>query len=148
MKKLITLLAMIMVSQAALAAPVTSYFPRERLGELLARHFDLATIRSSLGPKRSPGANTFALLGITPSTTDNISAVFDTEIWYYSITVLRRGDINKDGIEDLELCFVDRVKQKYHGYNSQQALLVSRYTPDGNIVALAYSVTGCETFHR
>ncbi len=147
MKKLIALVTMTLLPVAAsAAAPVVSHFPAQGLGELLARQFDLASIRSSLGPSRGPGKNTFASLGIKPSLTEDRKVVFDSPEWFYSMTVLRRGDFNKDGIEDLEVCFVDRAKQG--SYNAQKALLVTRYARDAMPVALAFSMDGCETFAR
>ncbi len=145
MKRHISLIALIVLPQlVSAAAPVTSYMPARGLGELLASRFDLATIRSSMGPRRTAEANTFASLGHRPSNTSDTSVVFDSGDWYYSLTVLRRGDFNKDGIEDLEVCFVDHARPGYATYNSQQALLVTRYAPDGNLLALAYSMQGCE----
>ncbi len=146
MKKLISLIALIALPQAALAAePEISFLPKHGLGDLLARRFDLSTVRSSLGPRRSPTTNTFASLGLRPSSANDNSVEFDTADWYYGMKVLRRGDLNKDGIEDLEVCFTDRAAPKFATYNAQQALLITRYAPDGNLVALAYSMNGCET---
>ncbi len=147
MKKLIALAVLATLSATASSAvPVVSHFPAQALGELLARQFDLASVRSSFGPKRSPGKNTFAALGLTPSLAQEDKVVFDSPQWYYSMTVLRRGDFNNDGIEDLEVCFVDRARQG--SYNAQRALLVTRYQPNAMLVALAYSMDGCETFAR
>jgi hypothetical protein len=149
MKKLIPLIALIVLPQLALAAePLISFLPRHGIGELLATRFDLSTIRSSMGPRRTPATNTFALLGLRPTSATDNSVEFDTTEWYYAMTVLRRGDLNKDGIEDLEVCFVDRAAPEYASYKAQKALLVTRYAADGNLIALAYSLNGCETFPR
>ncbi len=147
MKNVIALAALAILPAAAYAAvPAVSHIPAQGLGELLARQFDLASIRSSFGPKRGPGKNTFAALGLQPSLAQDDKVVFDSPQWYYSMTVLRRGDFNNDGIEDLEVCFVDRAKQG--SYNAQRALLVTRYQPHAMLVALAYGMDGCETFAR
>ena len=130
------------------ATPPRSWLPQRGLGELLATRFDLSTIRSSLGPKRSAAANTFAALGLRASSVSDTGVIFDDAQWHLSMTVLRRGDFNTDGIEDLEVCFVDRAAPAYATYNAQKALLVTRYAPDGNLVALAYTMDGCESFAR
>lgn len=146
MKKIIAIIALVALPAVAAATPFISHLPAHGLGDLLARQFDLASIRSSLGPSRSPGKNTFASLGIWPSLTQDTKVVFDDPSWYFAMTVLRRGDFNKDGVEDLEVCFVNRAKRG--SYNAQQALLVTRYAPDASLVALAFSMDGCKTFAR
>ncbi len=149
MKKLIPAIVLLAAPQLVFAAaPSLSFFPRDGLGELLATRFDLSTIRSSIGPRRGPGANTFAALGMRSSSAGDTRVVFDTGNWRYEITVLRRGDFNRDGLEDLEVCFIDRAAPAHATYNAQQALLVTRYTADGNLVALAYAMDGCESFGR
>ncbi len=149
MKKRILGIVSLLVAQAGQAATApNSWLPQRGLGELLATRFDLATIRSSLGRKRSAATNTFASLGLRPASVSDTGVVFDDGNWHRSMTVLRRGDFNRDGIEDLEVCFVDRAAPAYATYNAQKALLVTRYASDGNLVALAYAMEGCESFAR
>lgn len=66
----------------------------------------------------------------------------DNDDWYYELRVLRRADINGDGLEDLDVCWIDRAKGGT--YSSQQSLLVTRYSPSAYAVALKYEVFGCE----
>jgi len=60
------------------------------------------------------------------------------------VSWLHRDNINKDGIEDLEVCFTDRAKQGT--YSTQQALLVTRYSSSSYVVALRFEVNGCEAY--
>lgn len=71
---------------------------------------------------------------------------FDGTDWYYAMRILRRADINHDGIEDLEGCFIDKAKGAT--YNSQQALLITRYSDASLALALKFDVDGCESFAR
>lgn len=128
------------------AADVTSYFPDRDVARFLIANFDLASVRSSFGPRRTAAQRTFASLGQVPTKVTQELVEFDGADWYYSLRVLRRGDLNGDGIEDLEVCFADRAKGAT--YNSQQALLISRYSDAGLAVALRFEVSGCETFAR
>lgn len=131
---------------SAHAADVTSYFPGRDLAQFLVANFDIASVRSSFGPRRAPAQRTFASLGQVPTKVTKELLEFDGPDWYYSLRVLRRGDFNGDGIEDLEVCFTDRAKAGT--YNSQQALLISRYSDSGLAVALRFEVSGCESFAR
>ncbi|MDB5749092.1 MAG: hypothetical protein JWP72_3940 [Massilia sp.] len=68
-------LCCLMLATAAQAAPPTTYFPATGLGSFLAEKFDLASIRSSFGPRRTPAMRTFADFGMKPSkaTDDTVS---------------------------------------------------------------------------
>lgn len=130
---------------ASLAAPV-SHFPKKDIGRFLAENFDVATIRSSLGPMRTPQKRTFAALGIKPSKHGENGVEFASDTWHYEMRVLRRADINSDGIEDLEACFTDRAIGAT--YNAQQALLITRYSKKELAIALSFKVDGCEEFAK
>ena len=122
----------------AQAAPLTSHFPRKDLGRFLAMEFDLASIRSSFGPRRLPAQRTFADFGMKPSTATDRGAVFDTPgDWFYALEVVGRRDVNRDGIEDLEVCFTDRA-QNGGNYHTSTGLLVTGYADDTYAVALNY----------
>jgi hypothetical protein len=73
--------------------------------------------------------------------------VFDIpDDWFYEMRIVGRRDVNGDGIEDLEVCFVDRATNG-GTYNSSQALLITRYSADSYAIALGFSVDGvCENY--
>lgn len=121
-------------------AAVESYFPAKDLGRFLSEKFDLATIRSSFGPRRTPAKRTFADFGMKPSQLAEDSVVFLTPgDWLYEIRVVARGDFNRDGIEDLEVCFADHALNG-GTYDVAQGLLLTRYSGDGYVIALSYSL--------
>lgn len=124
----------------AYAAPVVSYFPDRDVGQFLAEKFDLASIRSSLGPRRLPTQRTFADLGIKPSTVTKDAVVFLSEgDWYYELRVVGRRDVNRDGVEDLEVCFYDRAMNGGN-YDAAEGLLITRYSKDSYALALSFSL--------
>jgi len=132
------------------AAPLVSHFPKNDLGLFLAEKFDLATIRSSFGPRHSPSQRTFADFGIKPSiATENALAFNIPGDWRYELRVMARRDVNSDGIEDLEVCFTDRALNG-GTYNVSKGLLITRYLADGYAVALSYSLKDgiCEEYAR
>ena len=131
---------------AASAQPTTSFFPTRGVAQFLVENFDLASIRSSFGNRRTPAKRTLADFDMAPTVAADELLEFDDPHWYYGIKVLRRGDFNKDGIEDLEICFVDRAKEG--SYYSQQPLLVTRYSATTYAVAINFEVDGCEQFAR
>lgn len=132
------------------AANVESYFPTQELGRLLTERFDLATIRSSFGPRRTPEKRTFADFGIKPSqSTDNSVVFLIPGDWLYELRIVARGDFNRDGIEDLKVCFIDRALNG-GTYDSAEGLLLTRYSWDGYVIALSFSLEdgACPSYAR
>ena len=90
--------------QIKAATPVVSYFPKEDLGLFLAANFDLASIRSSFGPRRTPVLRTFANFGMKPSTATENALIFDEPSgWLYELKIVGWRDVNSDGVEDLDV---------------------------------------------
>lgn len=136
--------------QGAQAAPVVSHFPDKELGRFLADRFDLATIRSSFGPKRTPALRTFSDFGLKPSKATDNALVFDTPgDWRYELRIVGRRDVNSDGIEDLEVCFTERALNG-GTYDTAQGLLLTRYAKDGHVIALNFSLqhAACPEYAR
>ena len=134
-----TLLCLAMAGSVQ-AEPVVSHFPRNDLGRFLAEKFDLATIRSSLGPRRTPAQRTFAHFGMKPTrSTANGLVIERPGDWFYELRIVSRRDVNGDGIEDLEACFIDRALNG-GTYDSAQGLLITRYSADGYAIALHYAL--------
>lgn len=130
---------LVLASPAHAAEPV-SYFPKSGLGQFLAQNFDLASIRSSLGPRRTPAQRTFADFGMKPSKATDETLVFDQAgHWLYQMDIVGRRDVNGDGIEDLEVCFLDRARNG-GSYHASQGLLVSRYSADSYALALNFKL--------
>ncbi|MES2127826.1 MAG: hypothetical protein V4463_11190 [Pseudomonadota bacterium] len=103
-----------------------------------AGKFDLASIRSSIGPRRTAAQRTFADLGMKPSKATEDALVFDSPgDWRYDLRIVARRDVNRDGIEDLEVCFIDRALNG-GSYDNSQGLLITRYSAAGYAVALSY----------
>jgi hypothetical protein len=120
------------------AAPLVSYFPKQDLGQFLADRFDLASIRSSFGPRRSPAQRSFADVGMKPSKATEDSLVFERPgDWLYVLQIVGRRDVNGDGIEDLEVCFTDRALNG-GSYDTTKSLLITRYSADGYALALSF----------
>lgn len=132
------------------AAPVASYFPKQNLGQFLADKFDLASIRSSFGPRRLPALRTFSDFGMKPTkATDNVLVFESPGDWRYELRIVGRRDVNGDGIEDLEVCFIDRALNG-GTYNTSEGLLITRYSADGYAIALSYSLDDgvCDNYAR
>lgn len=128
------------------AATPETHIPEQDAARFLVDYLDLATFRNSLGPRRTAVNRTFTTLGIAPSFVSETTVVLEDDDWYYSLEILRRTDINRDGIEDLEVCFVDRAKQGT--YATQHPILLTRYAASGYVVALQFEVDGCERYVR
>ena len=124
------------------AAPVISHFPQQGLGLFLASHFDLASIRSSFGPRRDRrGQRTLDDFGMTPTKATDNDLIYDVPgDWYVRMQVTGRRDVNGDGIEDLEVCLTDRA-QNGGTYRSVQGLVITRYASDTYALALGFSAS-------
>jgi hypothetical protein len=121
---------------------VVSHFPQQGLGQFLAEQFDLASIRSSLGPRRTPSQRSFAHFQLKPSRATDTLVEFTRPNWFYQMVVTERRDINGDGIEDLAVCFTDKAIGQGN-YDAQHSLLVTRYSANGYALALEYGVDAC-----
>jgi hypothetical protein len=133
-----------MLSSMVQAAPLITYFPASELGRFLAEKFDLASFRNSFGPRRSPTQRTFADFQMSPSKAADDLLEFDSADWFYQLRIVGRRDVNGDGIEDLEVCFIDQARGG-PTYRSQESLLITRYGANEYAVALKYSVDACAT---
>lgn len=133
-------LAGCLLMSATRAGPVVSYFPKSGLGLFLVEKFDLATIRSSFGPRRAAAQRTFSDFGMKPSSATEDALVFDSPgDWLYELRIVGRGDINGDGIEDLEVCYLERALNG-GSYNAAMGLLITKYSTSGYAVALNFSL--------
>lgn len=127
----------------AQAAPVVSYFPQQGLGEFLAERFDLTSIRSSFGPRRTMHQRSFADFQLKPTRATNTLLEFAYPDWFYRMVVTERRDINSDGVEDLAVCFTDKAMNG-GSYDTQQSLLVTRLSPDAHAIALSFATNACD----
>ena len=130
----------LLVAVGAGAAPAApeSFLPQENLERFIVDNLDLSTLRSSLGPRRGPGQRTFKDLGETSPLIGPGTIEFKSDAWLYRVEIIGRGDYNKDGLEDVAVCFVDRALKG--SYTSVQPLLLTRFGPDGRLVAIAYRI--------
>jgi hypothetical protein len=114
---------------------VKSFLPTNNLESFMVEHFDIRTIRSSFAQKMTASQSHFSDLGMTPTITKN-AIIFDSEDWVHSFEILKRADINGDSLEDVLVCFVD--KAKVGTYNTQKPLLLTRYSSNSDIIAIAF----------
>lgn len=83
---------------------VVSYFPQKALGLFLAANYDLASIRSSFGPRRTPVLRTFADFGMKPSTaTENALILDESGGWLYALKIVGRRDVNRFALKMVEV---------------------------------------------
>ena len=137
----IALLYSALCARLCLAAEVISYLPHGAVERFVAENLDLASFRNSFGPRRSAGQRTFSSFGMSPKVVANGVILYEDTDWSYRIEIKGRGDFNRDGIEDLSLCFTDRAKEG--SYSTVDSLLVTRYSNDGLLVALNYQIDAC-----
>lgn len=136
------LFILLMLSFPAMAdarEALVSHLPESGAPEFLFNNLDIATFRSSLGPRRSQSDRTFASLSPPPTTVTADYVEIREDNWVRRLTIVDRGDFNKDGIEDLVVCFDDRAIGAT--YRSTQLLYVTRYSDASMAIALSYSAS-------
>lgn len=110
--------------------------PDENIENFIVQNLNLSSFRNSFGPRRLPGMRRFSGFGIKPTKISDGLIVFDTSDWKYTIKILRKGDENGDGIEDLVITFIDSAK---HGtYHTSNNYVLSRFSEKGDLVAIAF----------
>lgn len=125
---------------------VTTYFSQNAVLEQVLAEFDLATIRSSFGPRRDSVHRTLKSFAMTSKMLDAKTMVLEDGDFIYHLQLLSRGDLNRDGIEDLEICFTEKAK---HGsYHAQKPFLLTKYSSSALAVALQFETDGCERFAK
>ncbi|MCF7887679.1 MAG: hypothetical protein K9L76_00215 [Candidatus Omnitrophica bacterium] len=115
-----------------------SYLPKENIEELVVSKLDLSSFRNSFGPIRKPGMIHFKDFGERPTKISKNCIIFDSKDWYYQIDIVDIKDVNGDGLEDILIDFYDKSKEG--SYNTVQRLLLSRYSKQGNLIAVRYDV--------
>jgi hypothetical protein len=126
--------------------PITTYFSQTAVLEQVVAEFDLATIRSSFGPRRDSVHRTLKSFELTAKMLDVKTMVLEDNDFIYHLQLLTRGDLNRDGIEDLEICFTEKAKQG--SYHAQTPFLLTKYSSSALAVALQFETDGCERFAR
>jgi hypothetical protein len=135
------LLVAALINSPLFAAHLESHIPKEGVERFIDTNLDLSTFRNSSGPRRTPNARTFHLLGLSPTLAQDGKLQYDDSEWFYGVEVKGRKDYNGDGIEDLALCFTDRAK--VGTYSDQKSLLVTRYSDNSLLIAIGYEVDAC-----
>ncbi|UHQ54962.1 MULTISPECIES: hypothetical protein [Microbulbifer] len=142
MKKLLLTLAVLLLASPAFSRE--DYLPSDNLGRYIYEKLDLSTFRNSFGPRRSEDDRLFSDLGLKPTEIKDDAFTIETDSWRYQVSIVRVKDINRDGIKDVEICF--KEQSKTGTYNAQSPLLITQFSESGNLVALGYKVSGCESF--
>lgn len=123
-----------------LDSQTVSYIPTEGLEQFIVDRLDLTTFRNSLGPARSVGMRHFADMGLSPTEISEGRIVFETDTWYYCMEVVARGDVNKDGVEDLLIRFTDDAIEGT--YLTVYVYLMTCLSEESDLIALAYGPSG------
>lgn len=145
MCRLPPLIAILLAATNAHAAvPVPrSFFPAHDTAAFLVHELDIGSFRSSLAPQRRGNEHSMADLGLAATRSSNDMVEFDYPDWLYRLRIVARRDANRDGLEDLEVCFTDQAKKGT--YRSEQSLLITRYSTDTPAVAIHFQVEACSS---
>ena len=114
-------------------------WPEQDLARFVFEHLDITSFRSSMGPRRSEGQRFFSDLGVHPNRVSETEAVSDDGGWSYSVRILGKRDYNRDGVDEVLICFSD-VARDGGTYNTRKHLVVQLV--EGRAIALAYTQDG------
>ena len=118
--------------------PAKSFIPEKDVEQFVVDKLDLTTFWSSLShpPAKDWGKRHLKDYGIAATEITKNRIECETDDWYYIFEIVRRGDENGDGIEDLVIRFDDDAKQGT--YLTADTFLFTRFSEDSNLIALAY----------
>jgi hypothetical protein len=133
------LLTLTAVPFAWAAGELVSFLPAAGLARFIAEDWDIRTISSSLNPRRTQQQSHFTDLGLSLSEATDSHVVLEDPDETYVIEVLKRGDANRDGIEDVIVCFSESAKGGGTLAGSH-AFLLQKYSKTTSLVALAFTV--------
>jgi hypothetical protein len=132
------LLLLVINSRASWSADLVTYFPSMNLERFVADQLDVRTlgIASPRAGERKPGPVHFSDLGMRPATITAGQVTFERPHLDYVLQILSSGDYNKDGIEDLMICFTQ--KSKRGAVQTARPYVLTRTTKTGAVLAVAY----------
>ena len=111
-------------------------WPEQDLARFVFEHLDISSFRNSTGPRRGPGQRLFADLGVQLTRVTETQATSDDGGWAYVVRILGKDDYNKDGVDEVLICFHD-IARDGGSYNTTQHLVVQLV--ESRAVALAHS---------
>jgi hypothetical protein len=138
MRKLSMMSAILMLVAAPVHADaVKSFFPKKGLGQFIVWNLDVATFPSAVGPRLSPEAHTFATMKFhdEPPAEEGWGRVADKYGLHMWFEIVKRGDFNRDGLEDVVVCESDTAE--YGHLNATQPFFLTRYSATTPVVAIA-----------
>lgn len=134
---------------APLEEPSRDTWPAKHLALFIFERLDPASFRNSTGPAREPGDRTLRDHGVAPPdfvAEDRVisgytcSQAGESEgCWLRDIRVLGRRDFNRDGEEEVAICFVDEAHNG-GSYRASQPLLLKLV--EGRVFAIHFDVEG------
>jgi hypothetical protein len=111
-------------------------WPKDNLAGLIFERLDLSTFRNSTGPRRQAGQRLFGDLGIHASKVSDTEATYISDSFSYTVQVPGRRDYNRDGVEDVAICFSGSATQA--SYRTNAPYLVQLI--NGRVMALAFEI--------
>lgn len=119
------------------AEPVSRSWPDRQLAKFVFERLDISSFRNSTGPRRKPGQRYFSDLGVRPDKlTETVASSDNGGEWFYQVRILGKSDYNKDGVQEVAICFSDAATNggSYRTTNHYVLQLL-----DGRAVALAFT---------
>jgi len=120
------------------APPLTTFMPDRGFEEWVASNLDIRSFNSSIDGRREAYQARLREVGYAPVPRrpgrGPVVVSLASPEGDVALSVFQRGDLNRDGIEDVLVCFEDSPKNgRFH---QVQPLLAQKYTANGPLVAL------------
>jgi hypothetical protein len=110
-------------------------WPTRDLPAFIFARLDLSTFPNSTD--HQVGQRFFADLGIRPTELSDTTAISDTEEWMYRVELLGRRDFNRDGVDEVAVCFTDWARNG-GTYRAQEPLVLVLIS--GRAIAIDYEI--------
>lgn len=133
--RMVTFVVFLFSFRVCSSEDLISFLPSEDIEHFVVNEFDIRTTNSSINPRRKIDQSHFIDMGLSISEVNENRVVMDNPNETIVIRILRRGDINKDGIEDLAVCLSEDAKKG--SLASSRALILQKYSRDTPLIAIA-----------
>ena len=129
-------------NRAPASQPLATFLPKTGVEEYVASNLDIRSFNTSVDGRRETYQARLREVGYKPvpkrSGRGPVVIPLESPDGIVVLSLFERGDRNRDGIEDVLVCFEDRRKDG--SYNRSQVLLAQKYAASSPLVALDVDV--------
>lgn len=110
-----------------------SFIPQKNLSKALFFQLNMKSFPSSFGPKKETKLH-LSDLGCQYTLISNTRVEVKCDDWFYAVSVIKQGDFNADGVEDLCIEITDKALKG--SYSDHERIAISRFSKKQDFIAI------------